>query len=190
MKNLILFSFFSLLLLASCSKSEDPTPGEDFYIKFKVNGTQIEYKGSASTPITIAHTPPTYLFTATLIGPGSDGTKDFITVSGVHETEFAAGVTYNLQDGTQVGAVKIAKLNLTYSDINGNIYNAVILQSNVPSLVIKDQATWRFNNLDGQVTTGVFNGLIIGPVSTTTGRGTDELTISDGEFRLPFMKTY
>lgn len=190
MKNLILFSFFSLLLFASCSKTEDPAPGDDYYIKFKINGTEVEYKASAINAVSLAHTPPHYIFGTTVTGPGSDGTKNFISISAVHETEFEAGVTYNLQDGTQAGAVRIGKVSLTYADNNGDIYNAVILQSSVPSIVVKDSATWRFNSLDTQLATGVFSGLVIGPVSTTTGRGTVELAVTDGEFRLPVVKTY
>ncbi|HKH59478.1 MAG TPA: hypothetical protein VKA49_01535, partial [Flavitalea sp.] len=119
-----LLSIIALMLLLSCSKSK-PASGSsnanDFYIRFKANGTQLEYRANAEASYN-KQTGANYI---TTLG----GTKDqfipnksnmtvALTSVGVNETN----ITYTNYATVTAGSKKGKVLQLAFYDANGKFF--------------------------------------------------------------------
>lgn len=180
----------SLLVLSfSCTPKEEPASDEDYYIKFKANGKEINYKATIATPLILFFDSngPIHQGAILVLGPGSDGTKNAISINLRNETAFQSGISYEMQDGITYQSAQLARINFSWFDENGDIYNAVILKSAVPNLNIVEDASLRFNDLSANVSQGTFNAILIGP-NTNSVRGNTEVRITEGDFKLPVVR--
>lgn len=187
-----LFSFSSLLVLfvlvSSCgSKGDDPLPQADSYVRFKVNGVQKEFKVS-NQPMGFSFDAngPVYNAIAIINGNAADGTKDFVSINVRNETIFETGKDYEMQNPIKYKGIDMVRILFTYSDEEGNVYNAVLFQQTIPGLKATDDARVRFTKISQDWVEGNFDAVILGPVSNLGGRNT-ELIVSDGTFSLPLL---
>jgi hypothetical protein len=190
MKKDLYFLLLFLLIFSACGE-ESPVPNSNLYIKFKVDGQEIFYQANALSPSLLNYDSNHKVYNAALqvIAPGSNGTKDFINILIRSETKIQTNLNYRLSDGIQIGAFTQPKILFTYADEKGDIYNAVILKESYPNLDIKDEAELTFTKIGDGIMEGIFSAILIGPVSSTTGRGTGIKTISQGEFRLGYVES-
>jgi hypothetical protein len=181
--------FFVLLLaLSSCgSNDEDPEPLPDSFVRFKVDGLQKEFKLS-SQPMGFSFDAggPVYNAIAVMNGNPADGTKNFVSISVRNEAPFEAGKDYVMQTPISYGGVDMVRVLFTYSDEQGNVYNAVLFQQTIAGVQIKDDAKVRFTKITDNWVEGSFDAVTMGPV-TSTGLRTTELRITDGVFSLPLI---
>ncbi|GMQ30583.1 hypothetical protein [Algoriphagus confluentis] len=192
MKKLGLFlSFiFPLMLLLSCGKEEDPIPQTQGNLKFKVDGKWIEYAaGNQLMGFALDPSGPMYLATASILGNPVDGTKNFLSISVRNESNFQTGIDYQMQDLITYKGAPMVRILLTYSDEIGQLYNAVLVQQTIPGLKVTDDATLRFTKIDSKWVEGTFSGVLLGPISSLTGRGNTELLITEGQFSLPMLSS-
>lgn len=192
MKQIFAFPFLAVLLfvLLGCGSDggDDLNPSTDKFFKFKLDGVQVEYPMTDLLPMTFTYDDNGKVFSAVFqaLGNGSNGTADFVNVFLRSETKFQTGVDYELQDGVSYNGISIASINFTYADKEGQVFNAVLLQSSLPSLVIKDTATIRFTKISDSEVEGIFSAKVYGPV-LTSGRGDTEKVISDGQFKMKLL---
>lgn len=188
MQKLLYFSFliFIGLFLVSCGGSdEDPQPGQEGFIRFKVDGVQKEYKtvpGNAAS-FSFDSNGPVYNTIIQVLGPGSTGTSNFIQITVRNEKMFETNLDYNLQDAIPYKSVPLSRINFTYSNEQGQIFNAFLLDIQSPFLVVRDEAKLRFSKITNELVEGTFSAILIGPV-TNQSRGNQEMIISEGQFSM------
>lgn len=186
---------FLLIVLApgffflSCgSKGEDPQPEIEGYIRFKVDGVQKEFKTGQTDLMSFSFDSngPVYSAIAQVLGPGSTGTSNFIQINLRNESLFETEVSYEMQDAILYQGVPLVRILFTYSDEEGQIFNAVLLDNNSPFLEVKNDATLRFNKITEDWVEGTFSALLIGPV-TNLSVGDQERVISEGQFKMKLI---
>ncbi|MBA4298556.1 MAG: hypothetical protein C0433_00375 [Cyclobacterium sp.] len=121
-----------------------------------------------------------------VLGPGSKGTSNFIQFNVWNEKTFELNVDYQMQQAIAYRGVGIARINFTYADEQGQVFNAVLLKQNLPSIVVKNDATVRFTKITKDWAEGTFTAILIGPV-TTSGIGNQERIISEGQFSIKLV---
>lgn len=170
----------------SCgSEGEDPLPEVEGYIRFKVDGVQKEFKTRHIDLMSFSFDSngPVYNAIAQVLGPGSTGTSNFVQFTLRSESLFETNVPYEMQDPISYQNIPLARILFTYSDEQGQVYNAVLLDRNSPFLVVKDDATFRFTKITDDWAEGTFSALLTGPV-TNLSVGDQELVISEGQFKM------
>ncbi len=188
-----LFKLFTLSLLSflvfSCgSSAEDPQPIDEGFVRFKVDGIQKEYKTNPVSPMSFSFDPngPVYNAILQVLGPGSTGTNNFIQVNVRNESPFVTNVDYQMQEAIAYQGVGLARINFTYADEQGQVFNAVLLKQSLPNIVVKNDATVKFTQINEDWAEGTFTATLIGPI-TSTGVGNQELIISEGQFRMKLL---
>jgi hypothetical protein len=190
MKSFFIFVFFfCTCLLISCNQDEEPKSNSEFFIKFKVNNSNVEYPGNPLLPATFFFDQSGNVHAGVIqvIKPGSNGTTNVIQINIFNEEEFAINITYELLTPILYNTSLVPRVSMTYFDQGGKVYNAVVLQDN-PAIPVKDRASIRFTSINNGIIEGSFEGLLLGPFDVATGRGDEERNISSGQFRLPFIK--
>lgn len=187
LKNLF-WIFFSAVILCSCSQEEDSAPQSQSFLKFKAGGKLVEYSGS-NQPMgfSLDASGPMYLATAIILGTPGDGTKNFLSITVRNETTFQLGKEYQMQQAFQYKGANLVRILLTYSDASGQVFNAVLFQQNIPGMKVTDDAQLKFTKITSDWVEGTFSGVLLGPVSSLTGRGNTELVITEGQFSLPLI---
>lgn len=184
---------FILLLLAACGGGEDdPQPKAEYSFRFKVDGVQKEFKSNLQNQVmamTQNASAGVHMATAIILGDGSDGTKNFVSLTVLNEEAFATGVTYEMQDLVAYSGVPVVRIQFTYSDENGKVYNAVLIQRDGLPMLMTDDASIRFSTISQNQVEGTFDATVLGPVFTTTGRDNNELKITEGQFKLALHRS-
>lgn len=177
-----------LLLFACGNSTEDPQPMGEGFIRFKVNGVQKEFKTNPVTPMSFSFDSNGQVHNAILqvLGPGSTGTGNFIQFNVWNEKTFETNLDYQMQQAISYRGAAIARINFTYADEQGQVFNAVLLKQNLPSMVVKNDATVRFTKITKDWVEGTFTAILIGPV-TTSGVGNQERIISEGQFSIKLV---
>jgi hypothetical protein len=180
-----IFILFGFLLQSCGGSTEDPQPTAEGFIRFKVNGVQKEFKTNPVTPMSFSFDSngPVYNAILQVLGPGSTGTSNFVQFNVWNEKIFETNVDYQMQQSVSYRGAAIARINFTYSDEQGQLYNAVLLKQNLPNIVVKNDATVRFTKITKDWAEGTFTAILIGPV-TTSGIGNQERIISEGQFSI------
>lgn len=167
----------------ACSQNEESPQEGDFYVRFKVDGQFYEYEAS-SHPAVFFYDANLAMHHGTLLvpKPGSDGTKDFINIVVRNESEIKTGETFQMQQAILANSVPLPRINVTWANPEGQVYNAVLLKSSYPGISIENDAQVTFTEISQQVVRGEFSGIIIGPNPASTSN--PKLQITDGEFKL------
>lgn len=174
------------LWAGGCNNNGEVTPSQEYFIKFKVNGAQKTYSHNLLTPLVFHYDQNSQTFNASILAldEGSPGTNNFINIIVRNEEAFETGVDYHMQDPVLYLAINIPRLNVTWADENGSIYNAVLLQSAYPGLTINDDAQFRLTMITDEFVEGVFSAKLFGPVDTQSGRADNEVLVTEGSFKL------
>ncbi|SHN35638.1 hypothetical protein SAMN04488057_1289 [Cyclobacterium lianum] len=185
----LVFFLATMQLLTSCSKTEDPVPEADYFMKFKVNGDWVNYPVGEFHSVVFFYDSNSGLYSALIqaLGPGSTGTSDFFSITLWSEAALEEK-TYRLQEGVRAYEnVFLPSLNFTRSDLQGNMYNAVLLRQNYPNISIPDEGSLTLTHIGSDLIEGTFEANLYGPISATTGRGNEELKVTEGSFRMKLI---
>lgn len=171
-----------LMLSGGCDNNSEVTPSEEYFIKFKVDGVQKIYSHDLISPFIFSYDQNGPIFNATImvLDEGSSGTSNFINIIIRNEEAFQAGKDYLMQDPILYQSVNLARMAVTWADENGNIYNAVLLQSAYPGLTINDDAQIRLINITDDFVEGEFSAKLFGP----DDRAENEVLVTEGSFKL------
>ncbi|GEP98178.1 hypothetical protein CCY01nite_44380 [Chitinophaga cymbidii] len=171
----------AVLLVAGCSKKkgDDPASADGYYLRFKADGVQREYKQTTTAHIYYDADNLTYHcnLAATLTFAGT--TKDLMTLFLVNKTAFTTGVTYRLSNGIdmeETGAV-MPQVMISLLDPQGKPYTAQFLP--VTGLQFDDKAEVRFSEITDKYVKGTFSGLAFGVLPERK-----EMKIEEGSFYL------
>jgi len=191
MKRLFILFTLSLLsfLVFSCgSSAEDPQPIAEGFVRFKVDGVQKEFKTNPVSPMSFSFDSngPVYNAILLVLGPGSTGTSNFIQINVLNESPFVTNVEYQMQEAVAYQGVALARINFTYADDQGQVFNAVLLKQTLPNLVVKNDAAVKFTKISEDWIEGNFTAILIGPI-TSSGVGNQERVISEGQFRMKLL---
>jgi len=189
MKNTFFLSLIiGMIFLGSCSKEENQ-PLADYFVKYKIDGVEKFYSLTVNSPASFSYDAGNNIYSAILTGtgPGSTGTTDFVTINVRSHENFVTNSRYNLQDPINISGIDFSTVVFTYADMAGQLYNAVLLQISFPNLGVKDNAHVTFTNISADIVEGTFDALVLGPVNSTTGRGSDEKVVTEGQFRLKLL---
>lgn len=178
----------SLFVFSCGSSAENPQPQTEGFIRFKVDGVQREFKANPMTPMSFSFDSNGQVYNAILqvLGPGSNGTNNFIQFNVRNESPFVTNVDYQMQEAIAYQGVDLSRINFTYSNEEGQLYNAVLLKQALPNLVVRDDAKVRFTKITENLVEGTFSALLTGPV-TATSVGNQELIISEGQFSIKLV---
>jgi hypothetical protein len=178
---LLIFICVSFFFSGGCNKSE-VTPSAEYFIKFKVDGVQKEYTTGIMHPIIFSYDQNGPIFNATILvlGQGSSGTNNFINIITRNEEAFQTGKDYMMQDAILYQSVNLARMAFTWADENGNIFNAVLLQSGHQGIIINDDAQIRLTNITDDFVEGVFSAKLFGPAD----RSENAKLVTEGSFKL------
>lgn len=165
-----------------CSNNAEVTPSQEYFIKFKVDGVQKEYRTTITHPFIFSYDQNGPIFNATILvlGQGSTGTSNFINIITRNEEAFQSGKDYLMQDPILYQSVNLARMAVTWADENGNIYNAVLLQSGYPGLTVNDDAQIRLTNVTDDFVEGEFSAKLFGP----DDRAENGKVVTEGSFKL------
>ncbi len=175
MKKAHLFSLAILLLSATlftaCKKSSSGSSSTTYFVKFKLDGVQKEYKGIPNfTTVTLPSSPVIYSLAVQASLATSVALKDHIAINANDIATIATGKTYKNQDaGGTIQAV------LMYYDNAGNAYSSVMVN---PESI--NDAVITFS----EVTSTYVSGTFTGKVAAVSG-GTTTYTITEGSFKVP-----
>jgi hypothetical protein len=180
-----------LLLMSSCATTgEDPQPQPGSFVRFKVNGVQKQFD-LQNNPMGFSFDPngPVYVATSVILPPGSDGTKNFLNLALRNETLFQTDLIYQMQDPIRYQGAEMVRIQLTYANEDGQLFNAVLFQQTIPGMKVTDDAWWKFTRITSSWVEGEFGGVLLGPISQLTGRGDTELLLTEGQFSLPLISS-
>lgn len=111
-----------MMMTYSCKKDNDkPGGGSDYYMRFKVNGTLIEYKGQIEGTFdkvsSLQHNTSLAGLKEALVA-----SKNNMTLLLATENTTQTGISYTSYSTTATGMQKAKLVNLVYKDENGNDY--------------------------------------------------------------------
>lgn len=184
MKQRFLFRLFLHLLVPgilimtySCKKDNSSgDSGSGYYMRFKVNGTQIEYKGQVEGTFdkvtALQHNTSLAGLKDALVA-----TKSNMTLLLATENETQTGLTYTSYTTGTSGMQKAKLVNLVYIDESGKNYLSW-MEEFAPALPAGTEttATIKITEATADHMKGVFSGVLYDEGYTT------KLNITDGEF--------
>lgn len=184
MKQQFLFRLFlhllvpGMLIMASSCKKDNGSDdsGSGYYMRFKINGTQVEYKGQ----IEGTFDKVTALQHNTSLAGLKDAlvaTKNNMTLLLATENETQTGLTYASYATGTSGMQKAKLVNLVYIDENGKSYLSW-MEEFAPALPAGTEttATIKITEATANYIKGIFSGVLYNEGYTT------KLNITDGEF--------
>ena len=185
----VLSLLLAVIVFTGCSSDAEDQPSvQEGYIRFKSDGVAREFIPGPFDRMGFSFDSNGSIFNASVqvLGPGSTGTSNFIQFTIRNESPFAEGVDYDMQDAILYQGVPVTRILFTYSDEEGQLYNAVLLEENFPLLVVKDNAIFRFTSITDEWVEGTFSALLTGPV-TNLSVGNQERRLTEGQFRMKLL---
>ena len=184
--NMYRYCYFILavLLMAGCSKKkgDDPAAADDYYLRFKADGVQREYRQTTNAQFYYDADNKTYHCNLVATLTFGATTKDIFTLFLVNKTAFTTGVTYQLSNGIdmeETGAV-MPQVVISVLDPQGKPYTAQFLP--VTGLQFDDKAEVRFSEITDKYVKGTFSGLAFGALPERK-----EMKIEEGSFYLSVL---
>lgn len=166
-----------MVMTYSCKKNNDDLgSGEGYYIRFKINGTQTEYKaqveGTFDKVTALQHNTSLAGLKEALVA-----TKNNMTLLLATENETQPGVTYTSYATGRSGLQKAKLVNLVYIDETGKSYLSW-MEEFAPALPsgTETNATIKITEATANYIKGNFSGVLYNKDYTA------KLNITDGEF--------
>jgi len=175
----LFFVFGLMVLVLGCSDSDSVGPDKtegNFYVRFKLDGVEKEYKMLSQVVFHYAEDTQTYH--AELVG-GLTITADAnsVVIFLYNDEPYEAGVDHNLKTPVQVGAATMPQVVTVVLDENGESYTAQFLPADW--FDFQDDADLKFTLLNDEVAEGTFSARVFSSMPERIER-----KITDGEFRL------
>jgi hypothetical protein len=175
-----LFVLGLMALMLGCSDDGDGVgPGKtdgNFYVRFKLDGVEKEYKTLSQVVFHYAEDTQTYH--AELVGGLTIASDANTIVFFLYNDEpYATGVEYDLKTPVQVGPATMPQVVGVILDENGESYTAQFLPADW--FDFQDDADLKFTLLNDKVAEGTFSARVFSSMPERTER-----KITDGEFRL------
>jgi hypothetical protein len=173
-----------VLAFAGCNKSS--SEDGEYYVKFKVNGQQVEYrKQIMNNNVLLINAGADGFYYATITGMldthdgASSFLNNFIQISVKDTVAVRQGFVYNLHDGVTNNGFNHPRIILTYTDDGGTTYTASMLRSSYPNINILNETQVVFSEINGSHAKGTFTATAL-----KSGSLTETIAITDGEFYL------
>lgn len=147
---ILIFSVF----VGSCKNENAPS---GYIMKFKTNGTTVEFTSQSSLVAAFANSGSQY--TATFTGYDSNSNLSIV----VYDNKAIAPVTYS---GYQLNNTEFIGALIVYEDKNGKIYSQLSTNSDIKVVI---------NEITSTTVRGTFSG-------TLTSSDNEELSVTNGEF--------
>lgn len=178
---------YLVVLLAGCKKDNGGNAeGDEYYIRFKANGVQKEYKPKIpNNRVSYLYLDEYQIYNATITGLlNLEGAqvqpiKNFMNIVVRSKEKIKVNNPYLMQTAVPYNGIKFSAIELTYADEAGKTFGALLLKENYPLLEIKDDATVNFDLIRSDATKGRFSGRAFNVIDKS------EMLITDGEFYLP-----
>lgn len=190
-----LYKYIPILLMAGlflhgCSESDNGSNGpNDYYFRFKVDGTQVSY----------VFTPDTQINLTGIIDQDTGSGVYAVNIAGINdifETELtnrliiflgdsediSTGTSYSNIDG-QGDRTPDSVFSMGYFDAQGNLYSAGL---NTTATELYELATVSFTEISDSHISGSFSGTLMWyDVSGGTVELVDSVVVSEGLFKVP-----
>jgi hypothetical protein len=190
-KTLLVIGLTSMMLITGCKKSNDADPGsgsgDDYYLKFKADGTQKEFKSQALIAL---QAKKDNLYSAVLQGYKDfegQGAKDELGMIVMSNHEIVQGSSFqDPQKSTDKDGMPIPKLIMNFNDPSNNGYLSMgtLADENGTVLLFPEvvaDAKLTISELTSKYAKGTFSGTVY--LSTDANLKT-KIKITEGEFYL------
>jgi hypothetical protein len=171
-----------LLLCNSCSTDSEDPDGQDsddkvYYIKFKYNGVQKDYRMNTLAQFYYDNNNLSYRCNLTG-GLKANNAADAFTLFVVNKEALTTNKKYQMKNGIEMqnGGV-MPQVIAVFLNENGKGYTAQFLSTDF--LAFDDEAEMMFTEITDKYTKGTFTARVF-----TSAPDREELLITDGEFRL------
>jgi hypothetical protein len=166
-----------MIMAYSCKKDNDGTgSGTGYYMRFKINGTQVAYKGQVEGTFDKA-TALQHNTSLAGLKEALAATKNNMTLLVATENETQTGIDYTSYTPGASGMQKAKLVNLVYIDENGKNYLSW-MEEFAPTLPpgTETKATIKITEATTEYIKGNFSGVLYNVTYT------EKLNITDGEF--------
>lgn len=166
---------FTLFGSFSCKKKSDDSSADtstDFFVRFKVNGVQKEFKGTTTALFQTIALSPT-LYTASFQGI-QNSTATSTNVLGLNVSDIAAIAVNKNYTSTIVGST--IQASILYFDQAGAQYGSIFVTSGSST-----DAVIRLTEITSTSVSGTFSGKV------ASSTGSNNQTITEGSFRVKRM---
>ncbi len=186
--NVSVLLMISILFFSCSGSNEEPQQLENGYIRFKSDGVSKEFIPNSFDRMGFSFDANGPVFNAIVqvLGQGSNGTSNFVQFTIRNESPFVVGEDYAMQEAISYQSVPLPRILFTYSNEQGQLYNAVLLERNPDLVSIKDDAMFRFTRITEEWVEGTFSALLTGPV-TSLSVGNQERRLTEGQFRMKLL---
>ena len=166
-----------MLITYSCKKDNDSeNPGSGYYMRFKINGTQVEHKGQVEGTFDKV-TALQHNSSVAGLKDAFAATKNNMTLLLATENETQTGLAYTSYTAGGPGTQKAKLLNLVYIDENAKNYLSW-MEEFAPALPpgTETKATMKVTEATADYIKGNFSGVLYNEGYT------EKLNITEGEF--------
>lgn len=176
-----------VLAFAGCKKSS--SEDDEYYVKFKVDGQQVEYrKQIMNNHVLLINAGEDGFYYATITGmlDAHDGTSsflnNFIQISVRDTVPVRQGFVYNIHNGVTSNGFNHPRIIFTYSNDAGTAYTANIMRSSYPDIEVLNEAQVVFSEITASHAKGTFTATALKPGSLT-----EAIAVTEGEFYLKVL---
>lgn len=165
-----------LVLFCACSKKEDQGGNGSYYMRFKINGTQFEFKEQVEGHFS---KKTSLQYNSSLAGVKEEFiiTKNNMSLLLTTDGETQTGITYTNHTTTTAGFQKAKLANLVYLDENGKSHQSWMEEfASALPVGTEINAQIKITEVTGNSIKGFFSGVLYNEGLTT------KMTITDGEF--------
>lgn len=170
------------LFFCACKKSvADILPDDDYYIRFKVDGTQKEYKTEIFVNAEMPDGQTAGWYVAGIAGVAEDFTSSSISLSISDVEPLKIDKTYEIVYHAGSNDVPKTLATMMYMESGEGFYSAT--QTNEPGF---SSAQLRFTEITDEYVKGTFNGVLL---ESPSEPAPIKYTLTSGEFFVPRKKT-
>lgn len=174
----------SIVLLAGCSKkSDNPAEPGTYYVRFKADGVQKEYRNHTLAQFYYDPENLSYHCNMTSSLKMAELGKDALSLFLLSKTAYKTGERYHLRKEIEMPKTNaiMPQVMLVFFTESGKPYTAQFLP--VTGLQFDDAAEVKFTEITDKYVKGTFSGLAF-----TSMPERAEVTVTDGEFYLAVYK--
>ncbi|QEH42992.1 hypothetical protein [Chitinophaga sp. XS-30] len=174
----------SMVLLAGCSKkSDNPAAPGTYYLRFKADGVQKEYKAHTLAQLYYDPENLSYHCNMTSSLKTAELGKDALSLFLLSKTAYKTGERYHLRNEIEMPKTNaiMPQVMISMFTESGKPYTAQFLP--VTGLQFDDAAEVKFTEITDKYVRGTFSGLAFSMLPERA-----ELKVTDGEFYLAVYK--